>query len=192
MADSASGFEPEHDVDPASIERAQQLKTRRSSLDDESPQWRYLVETRRLPAAAVRRCAGDLATLAPPIPFFGNFDYGIVSIIRAADGEELGFAVEACNPAGGPVKRKRQDAASVLQPVRQAAERRPVRRHHRPENRQGRAGRGAPREGDRRRCALPRSERLRLRQPAMARPCGAARGRGARDRGPDARRGVRR
>jgi hypothetical protein len=74
-------------------------------LDDESPQWRYLVETRRLPAAAVRRCAGDLATLAPPIPFFGNFDYGIVSIIRAADGEELGFAVEACNPAGGPVKR---------------------------------------------------------------------------------------
>ncbi len=31
-------------------------------------------------------------------------DYGVVSIIRDADGEELGFAVEACGPAGEAVK----------------------------------------------------------------------------------------
>ena len=98
------GFDSEHVADPAALERAQQLKARREPLVEGSPQWRYLTEARKLPAAAVRRCAGDLVALTPPIPFFGASDYGVVSIIRAADGEELGFAVEACGPAGEAVK----------------------------------------------------------------------------------------
>lgn len=93
-----------HAVDPASIERAQLLRARRGPLVAGSPQWRYLVQTRKLPAAAVRRCAGDLAALDPPVPFFPAHAYGIVSVIRAADGEEIGFAVEACGPAGEAVK----------------------------------------------------------------------------------------
>jgi hypothetical protein len=70
-----------------------------------SPGWRYLVETRRLPAAAVRRCSGDLATLEPPIPYFPAHAYGVVSIIRNAAGEDIGFAVEACGPAGEAVRQ---------------------------------------------------------------------------------------
>ena len=76
-----------------------------ASLAEGSPQWRYLTETRKLPAKAVRRCAADLAALGPPIPYFGAKDYGVVSKIRAADGEVIGLAVEACGPGGEAVKR---------------------------------------------------------------------------------------
>ena len=53
----------------------------------------------------MRRCSADLAALGPPIPYFGAKDYGVVSKIRAADGEVIGLAVEACGPGGEAVKR---------------------------------------------------------------------------------------
>jgi hypothetical protein len=53
----------------------------------------------------VRRCSADLAALGPPISYFGAKDHGVVSKIRAADGELIGFALEACGPAGEAVKR---------------------------------------------------------------------------------------
>jgi hypothetical protein len=94
----------EHDVDPAAIERARALQGRRGPLIEGSPQGRFLTETRRLPAEAIRRCIADLAALGPPIPYFPVHVYGIVSIIRDADDEEVGFAVEACGVAGESVK----------------------------------------------------------------------------------------
>jgi hypothetical protein len=105
MADAYSDADHEHAIDPAALERARALKERFSLLVEGSPGWRYLTETRRLPAAAVRRCSGDLGTLEPPIPYFPAHAYGVVSIIRAADGEDIGFAIEACGPAGEAVKQ---------------------------------------------------------------------------------------
>jgi hypothetical protein len=95
----------EHDVDPAAIERAKALETRFAPLAEGSPQWGYLTETRRLSADAVRRCSGDLATLGPPIPHFPAHAYGVVSILRDGAGEGLGFATEACGPAGEAVRQ---------------------------------------------------------------------------------------
>jgi hypothetical protein len=95
----------EHDVDPAAIERAQQLWDRLEPLVEGSAQWRYLRETRKLPADAIRRCSTDLRALEPQVPYFGSSDRGIVSIIRNADGTAIGFAVEACGVAGEAVKR---------------------------------------------------------------------------------------
>ena len=105
MSDSTGGFDPEHAVDPASIARAEELKARFGKWAEGTPQHRYLVATRKMPAEAVRRCSGDLAVLDPPIPHFPAHAYGIVSIIRSPDGEELGFSLEACGPAGEAVKR---------------------------------------------------------------------------------------
>jgi hypothetical protein len=95
----------DHDVDPAALEQARRLRERWAPLAEGTPQWRYLTETRKLPAAAVRRCVTDLRALEPPIPHFGSVARGIVSIIRDAAGEEIGFAVEACGIAGEAVKR---------------------------------------------------------------------------------------
>jgi hypothetical protein len=100
-----SAADDEHEVDPAAIERARGLKERFGALAEGSPQWGYLTETRRLPAAAVRRCSGDLATLEPPIPHFPAHAYGVVSVIRNAHGADIGFAVEACGPAGESVRQ---------------------------------------------------------------------------------------
>ena len=113
-----------------------------------------LTETRKLPADAVRRCSADLAALGPPIPCFGAKDHGVVSKIRAADGELIGFAVEACGPGGEAVKRN----GRTLRRFFNLAEKRmsaglfaPRRRRLRP----GRDDRGPPGQGDRRRCGLP-------------------------------------
>jgi hypothetical protein len=100
-----SDADREHATDPAALERARALKERFTALAEGSPGWRYLTETRRLPAAAVRRCAGDLGMLEPPIPHFPTHAYGVVSVIRAADGEDIGFAVEACGPAGETIRQ---------------------------------------------------------------------------------------
>jgi hypothetical protein len=96
-------FDDEHDVDPEKIARAQELARRLKLMG--VPQRRYLTRTRKLPAEAVRRCSADIRALAPPIPFFGAADHGVVSLIRDAAGEIIGFAVEACGPCGEKVER---------------------------------------------------------------------------------------
>jgi hypothetical protein len=102
---SYAAADREHDVDAASLERARALLERRRPLVAGSPQTRYLGKTRRLKAAAVRRCSGDLAGLDPPIPYFPVHVYGILSIIRDADDDDIiGFAVEACGVGGESVR----------------------------------------------------------------------------------------
>jgi Protein of unknown function (DUF3631) len=79
---------------------AQELLDRCQPLAEGSPVWRYLTETRGLPAPAVHYCAADLRQITPPIPGFDQLAYGVVSLLRDKAGETTGLALEACGPAG--------------------------------------------------------------------------------------------
>ena len=67
------------------FELTQELLERSQPLVEGAPPWRYLTETRGLPAAAVRYCATDLRALEPPIPGFDRLAYGVVSLLRESE-----------------------------------------------------------------------------------------------------------
>ena len=94
--------------DTASVELAQELLDRclDRPLTENSPQWRYLTETRGLPASAVRFCSTDLRVLEPPIPGFDRLAHGTVSLLRDSKGEITGLATEPCGVAGERVLDK--------------------------------------------------------------------------------------
>jgi hypothetical protein len=91
--------------DPAAIEANRELLERGTSLAEGTPHWCYLTRTRHLPAEAVRRCSADLRALEPPIPYFSATDRGVGSLIRDGADDVIGYAVEACGPAGERVTR---------------------------------------------------------------------------------------
>ena len=71
------------DTEP-NVELAQELLARCQPLVDGSAQWRYLTETRGIPADAVRYCSADLRAIEPSIPGFDRLARGIVSLLRQA------------------------------------------------------------------------------------------------------------
>jgi Protein of unknown function (DUF3631) len=91
------------DTEP-NVELAQELLARCQPLVEGSAQWRYLTETRGIPADAVRYSIADLRALEPSIPGFDRLARGIVSLLRDQDGEITGLAVEACGVGGEALK----------------------------------------------------------------------------------------
>ena len=90
--------------DEPNVELAKELLARCQPLVEGSAQWRYLTETRGIPADAVRYCSADLRAIEPSIPGFDRLARGIVSLLRDQDGEITGLAVEACGIAGEALK----------------------------------------------------------------------------------------
>ena len=86
MADGYPSAEQTFADADARIEEAKKILARAVPLAEGGPGWRYLVEHRRLPAAAVRAAASELRDLEPIVPGRLAHEYGLVSVL--------------CDPAG--------------------------------------------------------------------------------------------
>lgn len=89
--------------DPERAETARAIMDRCRPLVEGSPAWRYLVEARDLPPDAILRCKTDLRQIDPEIPGFDRLNYGVVALLRDAEGELTGIEVTAVGIGGARV-----------------------------------------------------------------------------------------